>query len=75
MDNVDVFYFKKLLPTIIRNLKSKALIMTMPDLGLFHIKRSKYGTNHIYIFHNIGSSFPVIRYGALFHYDTIFFTC
>jgi len=72
MDNVDVFYFKKLLPTIIRNLKSKALIMTMPDLGLFHIKRSKYGTNHIYIFHNIGSSFPVIRYGALFHYDTIF---
>jgi len=24
------------------------------------------------MFHNIGSSFPVIRYGAIFHYDAIF---
>jgi len=70
--NVDVFYFNKLLPNVIKNLKAKALVMTMPDIDLFHIKRSKYGTNHIYIFHNIGSSFPVIRFGALFNYDTLF---
>ena len=67
-----VYYFDKLLPIIIKNLKSKAIIMTMPDLDVFHIKRSRHCKNHIYIFHNIGSSFPVIRFGALFNYDTLF---
>ncbi len=67
-----VFYFDKLLPIIIKNLKSKVIIMTMPDLDVFHIKRSKFCNNHIYIFHNIGSSFTAIRFGALFNYDTLF---
>jgi YidC/Oxa1 family membrane protein insertase len=51
---------------------SKLLIMTMPDLDCFHIKRSMKGANHVYLFHNIGSALPTLRYGALFHYDTIF---
>ena len=71
-DLFKVFYFDKLLPIIIKNLKSKVIIMTMPDLDVFHIKRSKHCNNHIYIFHNIGSSFTAIRFGALFNYDTLF---
>ncbi len=71
-ENITALYIKLLLPSFTKMLESKLLIMTMPDLHQFHIKRSKFGTNHVYFFHNIGSSFPVIRYGALFYYDTIF---
>ncbi len=70
--NIKALYIKSLLPLFTLTLTSKLLIMTMPDLHRFHIRRSEFGTHHIYMFHNIGSSFPVIRYGALFHYDTIF---
>jgi YidC/Oxa1 family membrane protein insertase len=66
------FYVKKLLSLFTGLCDSKVLIMTMPDLDTFHVKRSKYNINHLYMFHNIGSSFPVIRFGALFNYDTIF---
>lgn len=66
------FYLKKLLGIFTLHLNSKILIMTMPDLHQFHVKRSINKVNHIYLFHNLGSSFHVIRYGALFYYDTIF---
>lgn len=68
---IKTFYINHMLGFFTLLLDSKMLIMTMPDLNLFHIKRSIRGTNHVYLFHNIGSSFHVIRYGALFHYDTI----
>ncbi len=70
--NLKVFYVNRLLFLFTILLDSKLLIMTMPDLEQLHVKRSSRGVNHIYMFHNIGSSFPVIRFGALFHYDTIF---
>lgn len=72
MINIKVLHIKSLLRFFIGILNSKILIMTMPDLHMMQIKRSSFGTHHIYMFHNIGSSFPVIRFGALFHYDTIF---
>jgi YidC/Oxa1 family membrane protein insertase len=64
--SLQVFYLKHLLPYMTRNLEAAVLVMTMPDLETFHVKRSRHPVNHIYLFHNIGSSFPVIRYGALF---------
>jgi len=70
--HIKSFYIKHLLALFIKLLDSKMLIMTMPDLNQFHIKRSLRGAEHIYIFHSIGSSFAFIRHGALFHYDTIF---
>lgn len=70
--SLHVFYVRQLLPILTASLTAKVLVMTMPDLDRFHVKRSKHSVNHIYLFHNIGSSFPVIRYGALFSYDTIF---
>lgn len=70
--NIRGLYIKSLLAFFTVTLDSKLLIMTMPDLHQFHVRRSERGTNHVYLFHNIGSSFPVIRFGALFHYDTIF---
>jgi len=70
--NIQAFYIKYFIVNFIISLDTDVLIMTMPDLNNFHIKRSKHVVNHLYIFHNIGSAFSTLRYGALFHYDTIF---
>jgi len=54
-------------------LKAKILIMDMPDLETFHIKRSKvYPVHYIYIFHSMFSIHSYLRKGAIDHYDTIF---
>ena len=55
------------------NLKADILIMTMPDLETFHIKRSKvYPVHYVYIFHAMLSTHLVYQKGAFDHYDTIF---
>ena len=54
-------------------LKAKILIMDMPDLQTFHIKRSKvYPVHYVYIFHSMFSTHSYLRNGALDNYDTIF---
>jgi len=54
-------------------LKAKILIMDMPDLQTFHIKRSKvYPVHYVYIFHSMFSVHSYLRKGALDNYDTIF---
>jgi len=54
-------------------LKARILIMDMPDLEKFHIKRSKvYPVHYIYIFHSMFSVHSYLREGAVDHYDTIF---
>jgi CDP-glycerol glycerophosphotransferase (TagB/SpsB family) len=55
------------------NLKAKIMIMTMPDLETFHIKRSKvYSVHYVYMFHAMLSTHLVYQKGAFDHYDTIF---
>jgi len=54
-------------------LKAKILIMDMPDLETFHIKRSKiYPVHYIYIFHSMFSIHSYLRKGAIDNYDTVF---
>ena len=54
-------------------LKAKILIMDMPDLQTFHIKRSKvYPVHYVYIFHSMFSVHSYLRKGAVDNYDTIF---
>ena len=54
-------------------LKSRIVIMDMPDLEKYHIKRSKvYPVHYIYIFHSMFSVHSYLREGALDNYDTIF---
>jgi len=54
-------------------LKAKILIMDMPDLEIFHIKRSKvYPVHYVYIFHSMFSIHSYLRKGAIDNYDTIF---
>ena len=55
------------------NLKASILIMTMPDLETFHIKRSKiYPVHYAYFFHAMVSTHLVYRKNAFDHYDSIF---
>ena len=54
-------------------LKAKILIMDMPDLEQFHIKKSKvYSVHYVYLFHSIFSMHSYLINGALNNYDTIF---
>jgi YidC/Oxa1 family membrane protein insertase len=54
-------------------LKAKILIMDMPDLDIFHIKRSKvYPVHYIYLFHSMFSIHSYLRDHAIDNYDTIF---
>jgi len=54
------------------SLISDMMIMTMPDLQTFHIKRSKFAPVHyVYIFHSIVSTHMIYRESAFDHFDTI----
>jgi len=55
------------------DLKAKILIMTMPDLETFNIKKSKvYPVHYIYLFHSMVSTHLVYRRSAFEHFDSIF---
>jgi len=55
------------------NLTAKILIMDMPDLDIFYIKRSKvYPVHYIYLFHSMFSIHSYLREHAIDNYDTIF---
>ena len=55
------------------NLKADILVMTMPDLQTFHIKRSKvHNVHYVYVFHSIVSTHMIYRKNAFDSFDTIF---
>ena len=57
------------------NLKATIMVMTMPDLETFHIKRSKvYPVHYVYIFHSLNSTHYIYRKAAFDNFDTIFCT-
>tara|TARA_B100001750_G_scaffold180928_1_gene149450 strand:+ start:3592 stop:4755 length:1164 start_codon:yes stop_codon:yes gene_type:complete len=54
------------------NLKADILVMTMPDLETFHIKRSKvHNVHYVYAFHSIVSTHMIYRKKAFDSFDTI----
>jgi hypothetical protein len=56
-------------------LQAEVMIMTMPDIELYHLQRSKiYPVHYIYLFHAMVSTHSIYRKGAFNHYDTIFCT-
>ena len=56
-------------------LKANILVMTMPNLETYFIKRSKvYPVHYVYIFHSIVSTHTIYRKGAFDHFDSIFCT-
>ena len=68
---INAFYVNKLLPLFMGIVNCRAMVMTMPDLNQFHIKRSINDVHYVYVFHAIVSTHMVYRYGAFDHYDSI----
>jgi len=62
--------------TLFMKLDVDIMVMTMPDLENFHLKRSyvRKDIEYIYMFHSVLSGFRGARPGTLDHYDTLFTT-
>ena len=75
-ENVRVFYIgdselEKM--NFFLRLKAKMLIMTMPDLGAYHIKRSKvFPVHYVYVFHTIASTHMEFQKSAFDQFDSMF---
>ena len=75
-ENIKVFYIgdselEKM--NFFLRLKARILIMTMPDLGAYHIKRSKeFPVHYIYTFHSMNSTHMEFQKGAFDEFDSIF---
>jgi YidC/Oxa1 family membrane protein insertase len=74
---IEAYYIGPLkLISFMMKMEADMVVMTMPDLQQFHIKRSKVQKDieYVYMFHAPLSFLTTLRYGALDHYDTIFCT-
>lgn len=60
--------------TLMMKLETDVMVMTMPDLENYHIKRSyiQKDIEYIYATHGTGSTNLTVRKGAVDHFDTIF---
>lgn len=74
-DKIRAYYInEKKLITLMMKMNADIVVMTMPDLENFHIKRSyvRKDIEYIFIPHGIGSINLMMRKGSIDHYDTIF---
>jgi YidC/Oxa1 family membrane protein insertase len=71
-NRIKVFYINKLVAFVFPFITTKILVLTMTDLGKYHIKRSVNDVNHVYMFHAINSIHMQYNLDAFNHYDTIF---
>lgn len=53
------------------SLEAGAVLMTMPDLESFHIKRSKRVGRYVYLHHSLVSSHMIYRDGAFDYFDAV----
>lgn len=77
LPGMKVFYVGDgLVRTIVfTGLRADLLIMTMPDLGNYHIKRSQnYPVHYLYLLHAMVSTHSNYRQAAFDHFDTVFCT-
>ena len=57
---------------LFENLQVNIMIMTMPDLHQYQVKKSKHKVHYIYVQHALMSLHMAYRHGAFNWYDTIF---
>ncbi len=56
---------------LFQNIKTNYMIMTMPDLHRYQVKRSRHPVHYIYVQHSLVSLHMIYRTGAFDYYDTI----
>lgn len=70
------FIGEKKLITLMMKMDADMVVMTMPDLENYHIKRSyiRKDVEYVYVFHGLFAGMRTLRKGALDHFDTVFCT-
>ena len=61
-----------LLTWLFKNIRSKVMLMTLPDLNQYYLKKSKHLVHYIYIPHSLSSLHSIYRKGAFDYFDTLF---
>lgn len=54
------------------NIQTDIMVMTMPDIGQYQVKRSRHKAHYVYTQHSLVSLHMVYRPGAHDYYDSIF---
>ena len=59
--------------TLFMKMDADIVVMTMPDLNTYHLKRSyvRKDIEYVYVFHGMFSGLITLRKGALDHFDTL----
>jgi len=57
---------------LFENIDTDVMVMTMPDIHQYQVKRSKFDVHYVYVQHSLVSLHMVYRTGAFDFYDTIF---
>lgn len=57
--------------TFFRLVDATVMVMTLPDLETFHLKRSVHPVHYVYVFHSIVSAHMIYRKGAFDAFDTV----
>ena len=70
-DRVRAFYLRRLLPFYWAFCRARVLVLTLMDLGSFHLRRSINDVHYAYVFHGIGSTHRACRERAFDHYNSI----
>ncbi|MDE7310216.1 MAG: membrane protein insertase YidC [Eubacterium sp.] len=76
-ENIRAYYIaEKKLITLMMKMDADIVVMTMPDLDNYHIKRSyvRKDIEYIYVPHGMGSINMTLRTASLDHFDTVFCT-
>lgn len=76
-DQIKAYYIEeKKLITLMMKMDADVVVMTMPDLQNYHIKRSyiRKDIEYIYIPHGMDSLNLTMREASMNHYDTVFVT-
>lgn len=68
---VHAFYVNHLLSSTLMRLDARAVVMTSPELGRGHFRRSRRGAHHVYAAHAVGSIHLQYRKGAFDQYDCV----
>lgn len=56
---------------LFQTIDCRVVVMTMPELGRYHLKRSHHPVHYVYVFHALNSTHMAYRRRAFDHYDTV----
>ena len=65
------FYLNRMLASFMEYVDCKVFVMTLTELNLRHLKRSKQPVHYVYVFHALNSVHMAYRCEAFDHYDSI----